>query len=57
MYAGYGITAPELDCDDFKVEDVEGNILLLLVNAPPATDEEPELFGGKALTYYGRWTY
>jgi Zn-dependent M28 family amino/carboxypeptidase len=57
VFAGYGITAPEFDWDDFKDVNVEGKILLLLVNDPPAPDEEPELFGGKALTYYGRWTY
>lgn len=57
VFVGYGIVAPEYDWDDFKGVDVEGKVLLMLVNDPPATPEEPELFGGKALTYYGRWTY
>ena len=57
VFAGYGINAPEADWNDFKDIDVKGKILLLLVNDPPATTEEPGLFGGQALTYYGRWTY
>jgi len=57
VFAGYGITAPENDWNDFKDMDMKGKVLLLLVNDPPATEEEPDLFGGKALTYYGRWTY
>ncbi len=57
IFAGYGIVAPENRWDDFKGVDVKGKVLLLLVNDPPATADEPELFGGKALTYYGRWTY
>ena len=57
VFVGYGIVAPEYHWDDFKGVDVKGKVLLLLVNDPPATADEPELFGGKALTYYGRWTY
>ncbi|MGH9777993.1 MAG: M28 family metallopeptidase [Candidatus Acidiferrales bacterium] len=57
VFAGYGVTAPEFRWDDFKGTDVKGKVLLLVVNDPPATPEEPELFGGKALTYYGRWSY
>lgn len=57
VFAGYGVTAPEFRWDDFKGMDVKGKVLLLVVNDPPATAEEPELFGGKALTYYGRWSY
>ncbi len=57
VFAGYGIVAPEYKWDDFKGTDVRDKILLILVNDPPATSKEPELFGGKALTYYGRWTY
>ncbi|MGH9863766.1 MAG: M28 family peptidase, partial [Candidatus Acidiferrales bacterium] len=57
VFAGYGIAAPEYKWDDFKGTDVRDKILLILVNDPPATAKEPELFGGKALTYYGRWTY
>ena len=57
VFAGYGVTAPEYKWDDFKGTDVRGKVLLVLVNDPPATAAEPNLFGGKAMTYYGRWTY
>jgi Zn-dependent M28 family amino/carboxypeptidase len=57
VFVGYGATAPEYRWDDFKGTDVHGKILLVLVNDPPATAAEPNLFGGKAMTYYGRWTY
>jgi Zn-dependent M28 family amino/carboxypeptidase len=55
VWIGYGITAPEFNWDDYKGLDVKGKILLMLVNEPPSDD--PKYFGGKALTYYGRWTY
>ncbi|MEA2705476.1 MAG: hypothetical protein QOH22_264 [Gemmatimonadaceae bacterium] len=57
VFVGYGTTAPEYRWDDFKGTDVRGKILLVLVNDPPATAGEPNLFGGRAMTYYGRWTY
>lgn len=57
VFVGYGATAPEYKWDDFKSVDVRGKILLVLVNDPPAPAAEPTLFGGKAMTYYGRWTY
>ncbi len=57
VFVGYGSTAPEYKWDDFKDVDVRGKILLVLVNDPPAPAAEPTLFGGKAMTYYGRWTY
>jgi Zn-dependent M28 family amino/carboxypeptidase len=57
VYVGYGAVAPEYKWDDFKNTDVRGKILLVLVNDPPAPASEPNLFGGKAMTYYGRWTY
>lgn len=57
VFVGYGAQAPEYKWDDFKGEDMKGKVLLVLVNDPPATAEEPGLFGGKAMTYYGRWTY
>jgi Zn-dependent M28 family amino/carboxypeptidase len=57
VFVGYGVTAPEYKWDDFKGTDVRGKILLVLVNDPPAPPSEPKLFGGKAMTYYGRWTY
>lgn len=57
VFVGYGASAPEYKWDDFKGTDVRGKVLLVLVNDPPAPAGEPNLFGGKAMTYYGRWTY
>src|SRR6185503_4996065 len=59
VFVGYGINAPEQRWNDYKGADTDyrGKILVMLVNDPPATTAEPNLFGGKALTYYGRWTY
>jgi Zn-dependent M28 family amino/carboxypeptidase len=57
VYVGYGAAAPEYKWDDYKGMDLKGKILLVLVNDPPASAAEPKLFGGKAMTYYGRWTY
>lgn len=57
VFVGYGISAPEYNWDDYKGVDVRGKILLMMVNDPPSTAAEPKLFGGAALTYYGRWTY
>src|SRR3954469_16438692 len=57
VFVGYGAAAPEYKWDDFKGTDVRGKILLVLVNDPPAPTSDPNLFGGKAMTYYGRWTY
>jgi Zn-dependent M28 family amino/carboxypeptidase len=54
VYVGYGIDAPEYNWDDYKGVDVKGKVLLMLVNQP---SDDPKLFHGKALTYYGRWTY
>jgi Zn-dependent M28 family amino/carboxypeptidase len=55
VFVGYGIEAPEYSWDDYKGTDVKGKVLLMLVNEPPSDD--PKFFKGKALTYYGRWTY
>lgn len=55
LFVGYGIEAPEYKWDDYKGVDVKGKVLLMLVNEP--TSEDPKFFNGKALTYYGRWTY
>jgi Zn-dependent M28 family amino/carboxypeptidase len=55
VYVGYGIHAPEYNWDDYKDTDVRGKVLLMLVNEPSSDD--PKFFKGKALTYYGRWTY
>lgn len=57
VFVGHGIVAPEYDWDDYKGVDVTGKIVMAMVNDPPAPPSEPTLFGGKALTYYGRWTY
>ena len=57
VFVGYGSTAPEYRWNDFKDVDVKGKVLLVLVNDPPAPASEPTLFGGRAMTYYGRWTY
>ena len=54
VFVGYGIEAPEYSWDDYKGVDVKGKVLLMLVNQP---NDDPKLFHGKALTYYGRWTY
>ena len=53
VFVGYGAVAPEYEWDDYGDVDVEGKILLFLVNDPPRDD----VFGGQAMTYYGRWTY
>ena len=55
VYVGYGIEAPEYQWDDYKGVDVRGKVLLMLVNEPDSND--PKFFKGRALTYYGRWTY
>ena len=54
VFAGYGVQAPEYQWDDFKGMDVKGKTIIVLVNDPPVDDK---MFGGKAMTYYGRWTY
>ncbi len=55
LFVGYGVTAPEMHWDDYAHADASGKFLICLVNDPPS--EDPNFFGGKALTYYGRWTY
>ncbi|MEZ5399639.1 MAG: M28 family metallopeptidase [Bryobacteraceae bacterium] len=55
VFVGYGVVAPEYQWDDYKGLDVRGKTLLMLINDPPTPDEK--LFKGKAMTYYGRWTY
>ena len=57
VFAGYGAIAPENQWNDFQGIDVQGKYLMILVNDPPASPSEPDLFGGVAMTYYGRWTY
>jgi Zn-dependent M28 family amino/carboxypeptidase len=63
VFVGYGVVAPEFNWDDYKGLDVKGKTLLMLVNDPPVPDPnnaselDPKTFGGRAMTYYGRWTY
>ena len=63
VFVGYGVAAPEYGWDDFKDADLTGKTLLMLVNDPAIPDPsdpsalDPEMFNGKAMTYYGRWTY
>jgi Zn-dependent M28 family amino/carboxypeptidase len=57
VFVGHGIVAPEYKWNDYAGVDIAGKIALVMVNDPPAPSDEPELFGGRALTYYGRWTY
>ncbi|HET7617808.1 MAG TPA: M28 family metallopeptidase [Vicinamibacterales bacterium] len=63
IFCGYGIEAPEFNWNDFKDVDVKGKTIVVLVNDPPVADPndasklDPKMFGGNAMTYYGRWTY
>jgi Zn-dependent M28 family amino/carboxypeptidase len=55
VFVGYGIHAPEYKWDDYAGVDLHGKVALIIVNEPPSEDEH--FFKGRALTYYGRWTY
>ena len=63
VFVGYGVVAPEYRWDDFKGVDVKGKIIVVLINDPPVPDPndpsklDEKTFKGKAMTYYGRWTY
>lgn len=57
VFAGYGTEAPEFGWSDFKGRDLRGRILVVLSSDPPAPPGQPLMFGGPALTYYGRYTY
>ena len=57
VFVGYGATAPEYKWNDFKDVNVKGKIIMVLVNDPPAPANEPTLFGGRAMTWYGRYPY
>ena len=63
VFVGYGVVAPEFNWDDYKGVDLKGKTLVMLVNDPPVPDPnnaselDAKTFGGKAMTYYGRWTY
>ncbi|MER2999379.1 M28 family metallopeptidase [Pontibacter populi] len=63
VFVGYGIVAPEYGWDDYKGLDVKGKTIVMLINDPPVPSSadksklDSTMFGGKAMTYYGRWTY
>ncbi|HKP87503.1 MAG TPA: M28 family metallopeptidase [Blastocatellia bacterium] len=63
VFVGYGVVAPEYGWDDYKGMDVRGKVLVMLVNDPPVPDVknpsklDEKMFKGRAMTYYGRWTY
>ncbi|MGM0525536.1 MAG: M28 family metallopeptidase [Pseudomonadota bacterium] len=57
VFVGYGIVAPEYDWNDYEGIDVEGKTVVMFVNDPGYATQDPELFNGNAMTYYGRWTY
>jgi Zn-dependent M28 family amino/carboxypeptidase len=63
VFVGYGVVAPEYKWNDFKNIDVKGKVIVVLINDPPLPDPkdptqlDPNMFSGKAMTYYGRWTY
>ena len=56
VFVGYGVTAPERQWDDFKGVDLKGKLAVVLINDPDFETGQGD-FGGKAMTYYGRWTY
>src|SRR5664279_2608140 len=63
VFVGYGVVAPEYGWDDYKDVDVRGKTILMLINDPAIPDPkdpkklDDKMFKGKAMTYYGRWTY
>ena len=63
VFVGYGVVAPEYDWDDYKGVDVKGKTIVMLINDPAVPDPkdpsrlDEKMFKGRAMTYYGRWTY
>lgn len=57
VFVGYGIVAPEYNWNDYDGLDVKGKTVVMFVNDPGFATQDPELFNGNAMTYYGRWTY
>ena len=57
VFVGYGVNAPEYQWNDYEGLDVEGKTVVILVNDPGFATQDPALFNGNAMTYYGRWTY
>jgi Zn-dependent M28 family amino/carboxypeptidase len=57
VFVGYGVVAPEYSWNDYAGVDVQGKTVVILVNDPGFATEDPDLFNGRSMTYYGRWTY
>lgn len=57
VFVGYGINAPERGWNDYEGIDVNGKTVVILINDPGFATQDPELFNGNAMTYYGRWDY
>jgi Zn-dependent M28 family amino/carboxypeptidase len=63
VFVGYGVQAPEFNWDDYKGVDLKGKTMVVLINDPPVPDPadptklDPKVFGGRTMTYYGRWSY
>ena len=57
LFVGYGIVAPEYEWNDYEGIDVKGKTLIALINDPGFKTQDPNLFNGNAMTYYGRWVY
>jgi len=57
IFVGYGINAPERGWNDYAGVDVKGKTVVMLINDPGYATQDPELFNGNAMTYYGRWDY
>ncbi len=57
VFVGYGIVAPEYSWNDYQNIDVKDKVVIVLVNDPGFATEDPKLFNGREMTYYGRWTY
>ena len=57
LFIGYGIVAPEYEWNDYEGIDVKGKTLIALINDPGFKTQDPNLFNGNAMTYYGRWVY
>lgn len=57
VFVGYGVNAPEYQWNDYEGLDVKGKTVVILVNDPGFATQDPALFNGNAMTYYGRWTY
>lgn len=57
VFVGYGIVAPEVGWNDYEGVDVRGKTVVILVNDPGFATQDPDVFSGNSMTYYGRWTY